>query len=102
MPQNIFLTDQGLKLSGFGMGLIEARRHVLDTPLLVLTAAYAAPEQMMNQPADARTDLYTLGVILYEMFTGRLPFEGNDEAVMQGPLVRPANSTQTFRSRSNT
>lgn len=86
MPQNIFLTADGVKLAGFGMGLIEARRHVLDTPLLVLTACYAAPEQIMNQPADARTDLYTLGIILYEMFTGHLPFEGSDEAVMQGHL----------------
>lgn len=86
MPQNIFLTDKGVKLSGFGLGLIEARRHLLDTPLLVLNAAYAAPEQIMNQPADARTDLYALGVILYQMYTGRLPFEGHDDAVMHGHL----------------
>ncbi|RME49530.1 MAG: STAS domain-containing protein [Caldilineae bacterium] len=85
-PQNIFLTPEGIKLSSFGFGRLEKGRNLLEAPLLRWTAAYLAPEQILGQSLDARTDLYTLGVILYQIFTGRLPFEGNDREVMEAHL----------------
>ncbi len=74
-PQNIFITPEGARLTGLGLGRLEEGRNLLDTPKLFLTAAYLAPEQILGQPLDARTDLYAFGVILYQLFTGRLPFE---------------------------
>jgi predicted ATPase/phosphoribosyl 1,2-cyclic phosphodiesterase/anti-anti-sigma regulatory factor len=74
-PQNIFLTPQGARLTGIGLGRLEEGRNLLDTPRLFLTADYLAPEQILGEALDARTDLYAFGVILYQLFTGRLPFE---------------------------
>lgn len=85
-PANIFLTDAGIKLSGLGLGRLEEGRDLLKAPLLFLTAEYLAPEQILGQPLDARTDLYALGVILYQLFTGRLPFEGIDREIMLAHL----------------
>ncbi|MBN2391311.1 MAG: AAA family ATPase [Anaerolineae bacterium] len=74
-PQNIFLTPQGARLTGIGLGRLEEGRNLLDTPRLFLTADYLAPEQILGEALDARTDLYAFGVILYQLFTGHLPFE---------------------------
>ena len=85
-PQNVFLTDDGSVLSGFGLGLLEEGRNLLDAPLILLTTSHLAPEQILGQPLDARIDLYALGVILYQLLTGSLPFEGDDRKVMQAHL----------------
>jgi serine/threonine protein kinase/phosphoribosyl 1,2-cyclic phosphodiesterase/anti-anti-sigma regulatory factor len=85
-PQNIFLTDEGIKLGGFGLGRLIEGRNLLDAPLLFLPTPYLAPEQILGQSLDARTDLYALGVILYRLFTGRLPFTGSDEVILQAHL----------------
>ena len=91
-PQNIFLTAQGVKLSDFGLGRLEEGHNFLNVPLLFLTAAYLAPEQIQGGPIEARTDLYALGVIFYELFTGQLPFSGDDETVIQAHLQQPPRS----------
>lgn len=85
-PENVFLTEEGAKLSGFGLGRLEEGHNLLDSPLLFLTSAYLAPEQIMGQTIDARADLYALGVILYQLFTGKLPFRGTEQEVMQAHL----------------
>lgn len=74
-PQNIFLTEEGARLTDFGLGRLVEGRNLLDTPKLILTADYLAPEQILGQTLDARTDLYAFGVILYQLFTGHFPFE---------------------------
>ncbi|MFN2284942.1 MAG: tetratricopeptide repeat protein [Anaerolineae bacterium] len=97
-PQNIFLTPQGARLTGIGLGRLEEGRNLLDTPRLFLTADYLAPEQILGEALDARTDLYAFGMILYQLFTGHLPFEEpargetsisadtNEQAVLQSHL----------------
>jgi anti-anti-sigma factor len=85
-PYNIFLMEAGIKLTDVSMGRLEEGRNLLNTSLLHLTAAYLAPEQILGQPLDARTDLYALGVIFYELFTGQLPFTGSDQEIMQAHL----------------
>lgn len=85
-PENIFLTGNGVKLGGIGLGRLEEGRNLLEVPLLHLTAAYLAPEQILGQPLDARTDLYALGIILYRLFTGQLPYQGTEAEIMEAHL----------------
>ena len=95
-PQNIFLTDEGAKLSDIGLGRLEEGRNLMKAPVLHLTAAYLAPEQILGQRLDARTDLYALGVLLYQLFTKRLPFQGSDHDVMQAHLHEAPQPPRNF------
>ncbi|MBN1955420.1 MAG: tetratricopeptide repeat protein [Anaerolineae bacterium] len=74
-PSNILFTEEGIKLTDFGLSLLIEGRTLPDDPFLPLLAPYLAPEQIMGEPLDARTDLYTFGVILYQLLTGQLPFD---------------------------
>jgi predicted ATPase len=83
-PKNVLMTSE-IKISDFGLGRLESGRSLIniDVPLSLVTARYLAPEQVLGHPIDARTDLYAFGVILYEMFTGQLPFDGSDQEVLE-------------------
>jgi anti-anti-sigma factor len=83
-PKNVLLAEE-LKISDFGLGRLESGKSLLnlDVPLALVTACYVAPEQVSGHPIDARTDLYALGVILYQLAVGRPPFEGPDHEVLE-------------------
>jgi serine/threonine-protein kinase len=84
-PANILLSWEGeVKLSDFGVAKVVggATRGVGPTQGLKGKLGYMAPEQMKSQPIDARADVYALGVVLYEMLTGKNPMRG-------GPIVPP-------------
>ncbi len=76
-PGNILIADDHWALlTDFGLAKIRASsRHLTASGMGVGTPDYMAPEQAQGQPVDGRTDLYSLGVMLYEMLTGRLPFD---------------------------
>jgi tRNA A-37 threonylcarbamoyl transferase component Bud32 len=86
-PDNIFVTEDGsVKLGDFGIARIDStsKTHagtVLGTP------SYMAPEQIRGETADARSDLYAAGVILYQFLVGERPFSGGMVAVMQKVLM---------------
>jgi hypothetical protein len=66
----------GIKLSDFGIASLFASRHLTVTGGVVGTAEYLSPEQAAGKPVTPRSDLYSLGVVLYTLVTGRNPFEG--------------------------
>jgi serine/threonine protein kinase len=79
-PANIMLDkDSNVKLFDFGIARIGSHR-VTQTGQMVGTLGYMSPEQVNSQPVDARTDLFSTGVVLYQLFTNHLPFEGKNTA----------------------
>jgi len=78
-PENVFLSDNGtVKLGDFGLAR-EISSHT-QTGSIVGTAAYLSPELVLRGQADARSDIYSLGVMAFEMLTGKQPYSG-DQAV---------------------
>ncbi len=111
-PSNIMLTTSGAKLLDFGLaklrhpgtGLAAVSVSTLPTEDRSLTAAgvvvgtlqYMAPEQLEGKDADARTDIFSLGAVLYEMIAGRRAFEGENQASLIAAILErepPAIST---------
>ncbi|MDE8589003.1 Stk1 family PASTA domain-containing Ser/Thr kinase [Arthrobacter sp. NQ4] len=74
-PENVLIADDGrIKIGDFG--LARAVTSSTSTGALIGTVAYISPELVLGKPADARSDVYSVGIMLYEMLTGRQPFEG--------------------------
>ena len=96
-PANILITDdERVKLTDFGMARL-ASRDSKDTPLLG-SPAYWCPEQIVGKPQDARSDIFSLGVVLYELVTGRRPFDAES---LQGICSRILSSTPLPPSHAN-
>ena len=80
-PANIMISNEGqVKVTDFGIARAVNSETVTQTAAVFGTAAYIAPEQAQGLDVDARTDVYSLGVVLYELLTGRQPFTA-DSAV---------------------
>ncbi len=75
-PSNVMLTRHGLKVLDFGLAKMISATGITETHAVVGTPAYMAPEQLEGQEQAAATDLFALGLVLYEMSVGRLPFPG--------------------------
>lgn len=96
-PANILITeDERVKLTDFGMARL-ASRDSKDTPLLG-SPAYWCPEQIVGKPQDARSDIFSLGVVMYEMVTGHRPFDADS---LQGICSRILSSTPLPPSHAN-
>jgi len=84
-PANVWLGDDGsARLGGFGLATTDRRSRDAVEGMLVGTVAYLPPEQALGRPADARSDLYSLGAMLYELLTGEPPFPGDDAVAIIG------------------
>ena len=85
-PSNVFvLRDGTIKVVDFGLARIESSQ-LTETGAVLGTPAYMSPEQFLGLPVDARSDLFSVGVILYQMLTGDRPFTGSPTTIMQKVL----------------
>lgn len=102
-PGNIMITDSGVKVLDFGLAKYTTPEAVLGTQASALaterkpvtaegtilgTIPYMAPEQLEGKEADARTDIFALGAVLYEMATGKRAFEGQNKASLIASIMR--------------
>ena len=87
-PANIIVTtDDQVKLVDFGVAKLAGQTTVTRTGMRVGTVGYMSPQQALGEPLDARSDVFSLGVVLYELLAGHLPFRGDVEAAMLYAIV---------------
>ena len=76
-PENLMITPEGMvKVTDFGLARAYADAQITEAGTVTGTVQYLSPEQLQGEPADPRTDLYALGIVAFELLTGRLPFTG--------------------------
>lgn len=79
-PSNLMLNRSGIvKVMDFGIAKVIGARGLTRTGTLMGTRSYMSPEQVMDNPLDTRSDIYSLGVTLYQMLTAHVPFEGDSD-----------------------
>ncbi|ANY24018.1 protein kinase domain-containing protein [Gordonia terrae] len=77
-PENVLISDEGeVKVADFGLVRAVAEAGVTSASVILGTAAYLSPEQVESTHADARSDVYSMGVMMFELLTGRTPFSGD-------------------------
>jgi Tol biopolymer transport system component/predicted Ser/Thr protein kinase len=85
---NIMVTTKNqIKVMDFGLAKLKGSLKLTKTTSTIGTLAYMAPEQIEHETVDARSDLFSMGVVLYEMLTGHLPFRGEHEAAMMYSII---------------
>jgi eukaryotic-like serine/threonine-protein kinase len=99
-PENIMLARSGKRavLIDFGLASLRDELPLTATGMCLGSPSYLAPERLLGRPHDTRTDLYAVGVVLYEMVAGVKPFAGNSpEHTMQLALHRPPRPLRAIR-----
>ena len=113
-PGNIMLTRDRVKLLDFGLAKLKERdeesihevtrsEHLTEVGTIVGTCAYMAPEQIEGNELDARSDLFSFGVVLFEMVSGRRPFTGDSRTSLMAAIVaaEPPSFSSLQRVRSS-
>ncbi len=95
---NIMITNDGIvKIMDFGLAKVGKGVHLTKIGTTIGTAAYMSPEQARGEEVDSRTDIWSFGVVLYEMLTGELPFKGDyDQAIIYSIMNNEPESLQKY------
>ncbi len=97
-PANIMLTDTGIvKVMDFGIARVLGTSRMTKQGNIIGTIEYMSPEQVRGEETDARSDIYSAGILLYEMLTGRVPFESKSEfELMKAQIEEPPPPPRNF------
>ena len=98
-PANVMVQPDGnIKIVDFGVARLESQSGHTQTGMVIGTFHYISPERLLGKPADGRADLWSAGVILYQLLTGRLPFPGDDPATLHRVIREPHEPVTSIRS----
>ncbi|HUD12232.1 MAG TPA: protein kinase [Terracidiphilus sp.] len=96
-PANIMLQPDGnIKIVDFGVARLENLSGHTQTGMVIGTFHYISPERLLGKPADGRADTWSVGVMLYRLLAGRLPFPGDDISILQKVLHEPYDPLQSL------
>ena len=92
-PANVLITDgDDIKITDFGIAKLAQSNILTQLNTVMGTPSHMSPEQANGQDTDQRTDIYALGVVLYQMLSAQLPFKGDSKAIIAQHLTKPAPS----------
>jgi len=96
-PANLMVQPDGeIKIVDFGVARLEKTSGHTQTGMVIGTFHYISPERLLGKPADGRADIWSAGVILYLLLTGRLPFPGDDPATLHRVVREPQEPLSNF------
>ena len=98
-PANILFAEDGsFRITDFGIAKHQATGIKTSHGLILGSPGYMSPEQAAGEPVDARSDIYSLGITMFQMLTGELPFQGDVSSVMAQHITRPVPRPSTINA----